>query len=206
MRGGVITPPACGDGPAGSGQLPCLPTSTPTPVERQQQHGPAISMQPTPDTSSSQVNVAVPAQLADFPGWVWVVLALLAGAVLILAFLLIRSILSGRTRRHLDTAHNPQAPLPPLGSGDLLQALIGVYDLSTSDVVRAHVQKSLRTAGVTAIDPMPGDPFDNGLHNGVAVVPSPSPELVLCVARVLRPGWLSTDSVLRPADVEVYKE
>lgn len=123
-----------------------------------------------------------------------------------LAFLLIRSIHSGRTRRHLDTAHIPQTPLPPLGSGDLLQAFIGVYDLSTSDVVRAHVQKSLRTAGVTVIDPMPGDPFDNGLHNGVAAVPSPSPELVLCVARVLRPGWLSTDSVLRPADVEVYKE
>jgi len=206
MRGSVITPPPCGDSPAGSGELPCLPTSTPAPVERGQQPGPVFSMQPTPDQSSTATDVAVPGQLADFPVWVWALLALLAGVVLLLSYLLIRSVESGRTRQNLATAHQPQPSHPPSASGDLLQALIGAYDLSTSDVVRAHVQKSLRTAGVTTIEPMPGDPFENGLHNGVAAVPSPSPELALCVARVLRPGWLATDTILRPADVEVYKE
>ena len=164
-------------------------------------------MQPSPDQTSPPPDVAVPVQLADFPVWVWAVMAVLAAVVLLLAYLLFRSMDTGRARRYpATTAYHPPASHPPSRSGDLLQALIGVYDLSTSEVVRAHVQKSLRTAGVTAIEPLPGDPFENGLHNGVAAVPSPSPELALCIARVLRPGWLSAESVLRPADVEVYKE
>lgn len=88
----------------------------------------------------------------------------------------------------------------------LLQALVGTYDLSSSDVVRAHVQKSLRAVGITPITPDPGDPFDVGLHNGVAGVAAPSPSLVFRIARVLRPGWRSDDGVLRPAEVEVYKD
>ena len=88
----------------------------------------------------------------------------------------------------------------------LLQALIGTYDLSSSEVVRAHVQKSLRAVGVTPIPADPGDPFDLGQHNGVAGVVAPSPELISRIARVRRQGWQSDAGVLRPADVEVYKD
>lgn len=88
----------------------------------------------------------------------------------------------------------------------LLQAFIGTYDLSSSEVVKAHVQKSLRAVGITPITPDPGDPFDVRLHNGVAGIAAPSPGLVFRIARVLRPGWRSDDGVLRLADVEVYKD
>lgn len=88
----------------------------------------------------------------------------------------------------------------------LLQALIGAYDLSSSEVVRAHIQKSLRAVGITPITADPGDPFDVSLHNGVAGVVAPSPELISRIARVRRQGWQSDAGVLRPVDVEVYKD
>jgi hypothetical protein len=89
---------------------------------------------------------------------------------------------------------------------ELVQGLIGTYDLSGSDLVRAHVQKSLRGAGIVAISPEPGEPFDIALHNGVAAIPAPNPDLAFRIARVLRPGWRSGGEILRPADVEVYKD
>lgn len=90
--------------------------------------------------------------------------------------------------------------------GDLVQGLIGTYDLSDSEVVRAHVQKSLRGAGITEIRPNPGDSFNPREHNGVAAVRAPVPALAFRIARVLRPGWKSAKGTVRPADVEVYKE
>jgi hypothetical protein len=88
----------------------------------------------------------------------------------------------------------------------LVRAFTGTYDLSSSEVVKAHVQKSLRAVGITPITPGPGDPFDVGLHNGVAGITAPAPSLVFRIARVLRPGWRSDEGFLRPADVEVYKD
>lgn len=89
---------------------------------------------------------------------------------------------------------------------DLVQGLIGTYDLSDSDVVRAHVQKSLRGVGITEIRPNPGEVFNPREHNGVAAIRAPAPALAFRIARVLRPGWKSMTGTVRPADVEVYKE
>jgi hypothetical protein len=89
---------------------------------------------------------------------------------------------------------------------ELVQGLIGTYDLSGSELVRAHVQKSLRGVGIVAISPEPGERFDMALHNGVAAIPAPDPDLDFRIARVLRPGWRSAGEILRPADVEVYKD
>ncbi len=109
-------------------------------------------------------------------------------------------------------------PVPPPGSvsaactlseervEDLVQGLIGTFDLSDSEVVRAHVQKSLRRVGISEIRPMPGDTFDPRMHNGVAAVRAIAPTSVFRIARVLRPGWESEKGTVRPADVEVYKE
>lgn len=97
-------------------------------------------------------------------------------------------------------------PLNAHGYTILLYAFIGTYDLSSSERVRAHVLKSHRAVGITLITPAPGDPFDVGLHNGVAGIAAPSPGLVFRIARVLRPGWRSENGVLPPADVEVYKD
>lgn len=90
--------------------------------------------------------------------------------------------------------------------GELVQGLIGTYDLSDSDVVRAHVQKSLRGVGITEIRPNIGEPFNPREHNGVAAIRAPAPALAFRIARVLRPGWRSMKGTVRPADVEVYKE
>jgi molecular chaperone GrpE (heat shock protein) len=89
---------------------------------------------------------------------------------------------------------------------DLVQGLIGTFDLSDSEVVRAHVQKSLRGVGITEIRPKPGESFNPLEHNGVAAIRAPAPALAFRIARVLRPGWKSVRGTVRPADVEVYKE
>lgn len=189
--------------------MPCLPSA---PVERQQQPVPEVTLPNTADPSPAPTDAATVQQIADLPAWALVTIVVLGAMVLVLGYLLARAALSGGSRQPSVAAQpEPTQQLSPTqqpapGSGALLQALIGAYDLSSSDVVRAHVQKSLRTAGVTAIEPLPGDPFEAAFHNGVATVPSPSPELALTVARLLRPGWISSDSVLRPADVEIYKE
>ncbi|MDQ1058391.1 hypothetical protein QFZ23_002292 [Arthrobacter globiformis] len=147
------------------------------------------------------------------PYWVLAAIAAAALATLILGFTAAKVLRRGAVR-------GDPAPIPaPASSGVdcgakvlstqrynvLLQALMGTYDLSSSEIVRAHVQKSLRTVGVTPITPTLGEPFDLELHNGVAGVTAPSPYLVFRVARVLRPGWRTDDAVLRLADVEVYK-
>ncbi|MBP1232548.1 hypothetical protein JOE40_002192 [Arthrobacter sp. PvP102] len=139
---------------------------------------------------------------------------MVAIAVLLLTVVLLGLVLAGLLRRAAREGHTatavpglrlePRGPTAPYEA--LLQAFIGTYDLSASEVVRAHIQKSLRAVGVTPITPQPGDSFDIRLHNGVTGVTAPSPSLALRIVRVLRPGWRTDDGVLRLADVEVYKE
>lgn len=144
----------------------------------------------------------------------WVVTMLAALAVLALTLLVTRT----RPGRHENRVRLTQSSYKPTNSQtadtseqdrrfeELVPGLIGTYDLSGSDLVRAHVQKSLRGAGIVAISPEPGEPFDMTLHNGVAAISAPNPHLAFRIARVLRPSWRYEGEILRPADVEVYKD
>lgn len=51
--------------------------------------------------------------------------------------------------------------------------------------------------------PGPGEPFNTALHNRVAGISAPDPDLAFKIARVFGPGWRSVEEILRPADVEV---
>jgi hypothetical protein len=153
-----------------------------------------------------------PLQAEGLPLWVVTILAALA--VLAVTLLVTKT----RAGRHESRVRQTQSSYKPTNSQtadtseqdrrfeELVQGLIGTYDLSGSDLVRAHVQKSLRGAGIVAISPEPGEPFDMTLHNGVAAIPAPNPHLAFRIARVLRPGWRYEGEILRPADVEVYKD
>lgn len=158
-----------------------------------------------------------PDAAAGLPVWVLVSITVLLLTVFILGLAVVRLVRRDTTPGNLASTAGPSAapvagradrgpePLNAQRYGVLLQAFIGTYDLSSSEVVKAHIQKSLRTVGIRPITPDPGDPFDVRLHNGVTGIAAPSPGLVLRIARVLRPGWRSDDGVLRLADVEVYK-
>lgn len=86
-----------------------------------------------------------------------------------------------------------------------VQGLIAVADLTDSPVLLAQVERSLRRAGVEVVTATEGQPFDTAWHHGVGVVPAPSPDLDLSVARVVRSGWRTADGLLRPVEVEVYR-
>jgi hypothetical protein len=144
--------------------------------------------------------------LGATPPWAVIVMVALALLILILLWALLRE----RPGKHASGDAGAGMPATPRQEhqhySDLVSGLIGAYDLSESDAVRAHVEKSLRGVGIRMVSPTSGDPFDTTIHNGVAGVPSPNPALVFRIARVLRPGWQSSEGVLRPADVEVFKE
>ncbi|MDQ0616762.1 nucleotide exchange factor GrpE [Arthrobacter globiformis] len=159
-----------------------------------------------------------PEAATGLPLWALASITILVLTVVILSFAMTRLVRRGsKAADAAPTARPVEGPIEagpgrgpePLSSQGytvLLHAFIGTYDLSSSEIVRAHVLKSLRAVGIAPITPAPGDPFDVGLHNGVAGIPAPSPGLVFRIARVLRPGWRSDDGVLRMADVEVYKD
>ncbi len=154
---------------------------------------------PGPPSSSVHVEGLSGAAGALTGLWPWA-----AGAV-VLTLLMVVALL--HLRRRPVTGRTGPGPAPVDGDADLLQALFGVFDLSDSPAVQAHVVKTLRAAGVSEIQPRPGDAFDTRVHNGLTWQPAPSGDLHLRVARVIRTGWTSGRSgVLRPADVEVYKD
>jgi hypothetical protein len=153
-------------------------------------------------------------KLASSEAATWLLFALLFALMLLVVVL---GVLLARYRSAWLTAvsmgSQEQRPDDSLEAGrkdreyeDLVQGIIGAYDLSDSDVVRAHVEKTLRGVGITVITPTLGEPFDFALHNGVSAVAPPSPDLGFHVAKVLRPGWQSASGVVRPADVEVFGE
>lgn len=86
-----------------------------------------------------------------------------------------------------------------------VHGLIAVADITDSPVVMAQVERSLRQAGVEMLPTTEGDAFDTNLHHGLGWQPAPRPELAQTVARVVRPGWRADGHLLRPADVEVYR-
>lgn len=146
-------------------------------------------------------------QVGDFTGVTILVVVLLAVAT---AISRVHQRKLGNPRREGVVSSGDLSPVKNRSReqecGDLVEGLIGTYDLSDSEVVRAHVQKSLRGVGITAIRPRPGDSFNPREHNGIAAVPAPAPAMAFRIVRVLRPGWKSMKGTVRPADVEVYKE
>lgn len=186
---------------------PAVPPSGP-PSQGQERIGPSQSISPIMDA----LGPGTPLQAEGLPLWVVTILAALA----VLALTLV--VTKTRSGRHENRVRLTQSSYKSTNSQtadtsdrdrrfeELVQGLIGTYDLSGSELVRAHVQKSLRGAGIVAISPEPGEPFDMALHNGVAAIPAPNPDLAFRIARVLRPGWRSAGEILRPADVEVYKD
>lgn len=207
MRSIGVFPEGCREGAARELSKPCLPGQpirTPAPAPEQGQQVPPAEVTPT------TVEPPVPEgleQAASGPLVVFSVVALLA-LVLCLIYAWTRSRNNPRTHEPPPARRGAASSEAAGHTGPydaLVQGLIGTYDLSESQVVRAHVEKSLRGAGITAVVPAPGDPFDASVHNGVAGVSAPEPGLAFHIARVLRPGWRSTDGVLRPPDVEVFR-
>jgi molecular chaperone GrpE len=69
-------------------------------------------------------------------------------------------------------------------------------------LVRQQFLGVLESFGVSRIDPL-GAPFDPAKHEAVSTVPAASPEGDGLVAGVIRPGYMMSDEVLRPASVAV---
>jgi molecular chaperone GrpE len=72
------------------------------------------------------------------------------------------------------------------------------------ELVRERFLGKLAGYGVRRDDDA-GDVFDPERHEAVAIVAAPTPDRVGRVQRVLRPGYLVGDDVLRPASVIVSK-
>ena len=105
----------------------------------------------------------------------------------------------------------PASPAPPAPASEgqapelrrLVFGLIGAYDLAEGPAVRAHVEHVLRNAGVTAIRPEKGTPFDTALHSAVSAQPASGRGAAVQIAALVRPGWQQDGEVLRPAEVDV---
>jgi molecular chaperone GrpE len=70
-------------------------------------------------------------------------------------------------------------------------------------LVDRKLRKELESAGVERIDPE-GQVFDPSLHEAVAVVPPPRPELEQRVSSRFQVGYRFKGSMVRPARVQVY--
>ena len=70
-------------------------------------------------------------------------------------------------------------------------------------LVDRKLRKELETAGVERIDPV-GQPFDPSLHEAVAAVPPPRPDLDQTVSATFQVGYRFKGSLVRPARVQVY--
>jgi molecular chaperone GrpE len=70
------------------------------------------------------------------------------------------------------------------------------------EMVEKKLGKSLRTAGLEAVNPV-DEPFDPNLHEAVATEPTASPEQDHTVARVYQVGYTFKGQLLRPARVVV---
>lgn len=69
-----------------------------------------------------------------------------------------------------------------------------------------RLTEALEDAGVTAVRPEPGEPFDARQHQGVGTTPTEDPSADRCVAEVRRPGLTRDDGrQVRPAEVVVFR-
>jgi len=80
-------------------------------------------------------------------------------------------------------------------SGDVLHEALVLID--------RKLRKELEAAGLERVDPA-GQPFDPTLHEAVAVLPAPEPDLDHVVAATFQIGYRFKGSLIRPARVQVY--
>ena len=140
----------------------------------------------------------------------WQAAALLIGVVLVTA--LVTAAALRRTPREAAASRGVRsAPVPPQAvrpAADdclpLAEGLIGAFDLATgSDAVRGHIRQVLRGAGVVPLDVEEGAHFDPAVHFALDTEPADADRSGR-VARQLRPGWVRSGVVLRPAEVVVW--
>ncbi len=96
------------------------------------------------------------------------------------------------------------SPAPDPRADTLIQALIDLGDRVTSAALRAEILAALASAGVQALEPPPGTPFDANRMRGVGSAPAPAPAHVGTVAATDRVGYQSGARVLRLPDVIVH--
>lgn len=86
----------------------------------------------------------------------------------------------------------------------LIRGLIGVFDLASgSPAIRGHIKHVLRGTGVVAVSVEPGIAFDPAEHLAIDTEPA-APGKEGQVARQVRPGWASGETLLRPVEVVVW--
>jgi len=96
------------------------------------------------------------------------------------------------------------APAADARVDSLVNALIDLGDRVNSTALRAEIVAALAAAGVQALEPPPGTPFDASRMRGVGNSPAPSPAAIGTVATTDRVGYASATRVLRLPDVVVY--
>jgi hypothetical protein len=102
-------------------------------------------------------------------------------------------------------ASAPRTAASPAGSASLALALIECLDvLEPDEEVAVAAYAALHEAGVVAIDP-DGDPFDRRLHRVQGRIDTDDPRQDWLVANTVQRGWVRGDTVLRPAQVWVYR-
>ncbi len=73
------------------------------------------------------------------------------------------------------------------------------------ELVDKKLRKELAAAGLERVDPV-GEPFDPSLHEAVATLPAPSPELDHQVSATFQAGYRFKGTLVRPARVQVYAD
>ena len=212
MMAALVGPPRCGtDGPQ-PGSVCIQATDAPG-------GGGAGGSAPIPASPTSVASgdalAGTDALWLGLPAWL---LALIAGILLVavvgLAIALFRSAGPAQVRQPHENRPAPPAPAspaPPAPASEgqapelrrLVFGLIGAYDLAEGPAVKAHVEHVLRNAGVTAIRPEKGTPFDTALHSAVSAQPASGRGAAVQIAALVRPGWQQDGEVLRPAEVDV---
>jgi len=99
-------------------------------------------------------------------------------------------------------------PAPSADVGDrrtLVEALVQIGDLVTSDALRTTVAERLAAVGVLPLLVAPGTRFDPTLHRGVQADEARTPDEDGTVASCDRAGWSDRGEVLRPPEVVVHR-
>jgi hypothetical protein len=113
---------------------------------------------------------------------------------------------AGRSETSPGATHpwQPPAAGPSVDQENLAEGLIGAYDLAAgSPAVREYVKQVLRGAGISLLTAEAGTVFDPAHHLAVDTQPAGSEEAGT-IARVVRPGWVAGETLLRPAEVVVW--
>lgn len=111
----------------------------------------------------------------------------------------------------LSAMPSPMVPTAPVArdaapdrSPGLIGALVDLVDRLPSQALRAEVIATLARAGVRAVEPAAGDPFDAARMRGVGTAPAPDPSWIGRVAVTERPGFQDGVQVVRLPEVVVF--